>query len=433
MKKYINLSSVLVASCVFLFTQCKKTEIELVGSASKANFSYAQSVGSFTLPYPYKVTFTDSSSEAFLYQWNFGDNSAFSAEKNPVHYYKAGGTYYVTLTTVGTYGNNSTTKVISVTDACQYDIFNKLTGCSTAEWTWSDDDDAIKFIAGDGTTVLSSNSAAECQMDDVYKFSSNGTFSYESNGQTLIQSSGTCSNPLPNTSEFNVSVMPGIAPKINLGSLASGLNGNPFLGTTDQVDGNSYEVRSFSANTLTIRGALTNQPGNYIEVKLKKVEPLTLDGIKNILTGGSSRSWVLDPAGGANSIVVGTEGNPSEYYGGGPLEPNCQVDDVYTFSISNSLNYNSGGSTFNGGNISPNYNCGDDRSFTTSYEYGAVVGGVEGLAQIKLPNIPPANFIGTTDVPTENLYRIIEITPTRMVLRAGTGAGVVFQFKFVRQ
>jgi hypothetical protein len=50
-----------------------------------------------------------------------------------------------------------------------------------------------------------------------------------------------------------------------------------------------------------------------------------------------------------------------------------------------------------------------------------------------LPNVPPANFIGTTDVPTENLYRIIEITPTRMVLRAGTGAGVVFQFKFVRQ
>jgi hypothetical protein len=50
-----------------------------------------------------------------------------------------------------------------------------------------------------------------------------------------------------------------------------------------------------------------------------------------------------------------------------------------------------------------------------------------------LPQAPPANFIGTTDVPTENLYRIIEITPTRMVLRAGNGSGTVFQFKFVRQ
>lgn len=432
MKKYINLSSVLIASCVLMFTQCKKTEIELVGSASKANFSYAQSAGSFTLPYPYKVTFTDSSSEAFLYQWNFGDNSAFSAEKNPVHYYKAGGTYYVTLTTVGTYGNNSITKVISVSDACQYDVFSKLTSCSTAEWTWSDDDDAIKNIAGDGVTVLSSSAATECQLDDVFKFSANGTFAYESNGQTYNQSSGNCGNPFANTSTFSMMVTPGIAPRIILGDLASGVSGNPFLGTTDQVDGNSYEVRSFTVNTITLRAALTNQPGNYVEIKLKKVEPLTLDGIKNILTGGSSRSWVLNSTAGANSVIVGTEGNPGEYYGGGPLA-DCQVDDVYTFSVSNSLNYNSGGSTFNGGNISPNYNCGNDRSFTTSYEYGAVVGGVEGLAQIKLPNVPPANFIGTTDVPTENLYRIIEITPTRMVLRAGTGAGVVFQFKFVRQ
>ena len=45
---------------------------------------------------------------------------------------------------------------------------------------------------------------------------------------------------------------------------------------------------------------------------------------------------------------------------------------------------------------------------------------------------PANNFIGTTDVP-ENFYRIIEITPNRMTLRAGSGSGVVFQFKFVRQ
>ena len=171
-----------------------------------------------------------------------------------------------------------------------------------------------------------------------------------------------------------------------------------------------------------------------IEIKLRKNEPLTLADIKNILTGGSSKSWKLDPAPGANSIVVGTEGNPSEYYGGGPLEPNCQVDDIYTFTTSDVINYNANGSTFNGGNISPNYNCGSDRSYSNiAYTFGAVTGGVAGLATLQLPQAPPAVFIGTTDVPAENVYRIIDITPNRLIIRAGNGSGVVFQFRFIPQ
>jgi hypothetical protein len=106
---------------------------------------------------------------------------------------------------------------------------------------------------------------------------------------------------------------------------------------------------------------------------------------------------------------------------------------VYTFSSADNLNYNANGSTFNGGNIAPNYNCGADRSFTVNYVFGPITGGATGLAAIQLPSAPPANFIGTTDVPTENYYRIIEITPTRLLLRAGNGSGTVFQYKFVRQ
>jgi hypothetical protein len=207
----------------------------------------------------------------------------------------------------------------------------------------------------------------------------------------------------------------------------------PFIGTTNQVENNKYEVRSFSATTLILRATLSNAGGKIIEIKMKKRQDLTIDDIKDILTGGNSRSWKLDATAGANPIVVGTEGNPTEYFPGGPLEPNCQVDDVYTFSSSNNLNYNANGSTFNGGNISPNYNCGADRSFSTAFTFGPIVGGATGLAQIQLPLGTPANFIGTTDVPNENLYRIIEITPTRMLLRAGNGSGTIFQFKFVRQ
>jgi hypothetical protein len=81
--------------------------------------------------------------------------------------------------------------------------------------------------------------------------------------------------------------------------------------------------------------------------------------------------------------------------------------------------------------IAPNYNCGSDRSYTVAYTFGATTGGVAGLATITMPQAPPTIFIGTTDVPSENIYRIIEISPTKLLLRAGNGSGTVFQFKFI--
>jgi hypothetical protein len=129
---------------------------------------------------------------------------------------------------------------------------------------------------------------------------------------------------------------------------------------------------------------------------------------------------------------VGTEANPALYFAGGPLDGNCQTDDVYTFTTSDKLNYNANGATFNGGNISPNYNCGADRSYNNiAFTFTATTGGVAGVATIQLPQAPPTIFIGTTDVPSENVYRIIDITPTKMTLRAGNGSGTVFQFKFI--
>ena len=60
----------------------------------------------------------------------------------------------------------------------------------------------------------------------------------------------------------------------------------------------------------------------------------------------TAKSWKLDPADGANAIIVGTEANPGEYFGGGALA-DCQKDDVYTFSQALKLTYNANGSTFN--------------------------------------------------------------------------------------
>lgn len=147
----------------------------------------------------------------------------------------------------------------------------------------------------------------------------------------------------------------------------------------------------------------------------------------------TAHSWKLDPNSAA-PIIVGTENNPAEYFGGGSLAA-CQADDVYTFAFANNeftLTYNANGATFNAGNVQPNYACGADRSYTNViFTYSTVVSGA-GLASITLPGVPPSMFIGVTDVSSNN-YRIISISATEMVLRSGKANETVHQFRFVAQ
>ena len=147
-----------------------------------------------------------------------------------------------------------------------------------------------------------------------------------------------------------------------------------------------------------------------------------------------AKTWKLDPNPTANAVIVGTEGNPGQYYPGGPLAA-CQIDDTYKFNFSSNvftLVYNAAGSTFNGGNIAPNYSCAADLSYNTPFVFTPTADGA-GIATITLPGFnPPARFIGTTDV-TSNNYRIISISATNMVLRAGKKDETTFQFKFIAQ
>ncbi len=116
---------------------------------------------------------------------------------------------------------------------------------------------------------------------------------------------------------------------------------------------------------------------------------------------------------------------------GGGLD-NCQLDDVYTFSSDLKLTYNANGATFNAGNISPNYTCATDRSYSNvAINFNpAVPAGSAGIASITVPGAVPDRFIGVTDVSSNN-YRIISISDTEMVLRSGTASETVHQFKFV--
>ena len=267
MKKYIKRLPLFLIACSLVLVQCKKEPdtLGLTGSASKADFTFAIKPLQDTLPFAYDVQFTNASQDAFQYQWNFGDNTALSPEKNPTHTYKVGGDYNVNLVSVGSNGSNSITKRIFVIDACQNEFFNNLTGCSNNfVWTWTSDADAIKVLSPDGSQVFFSGPAAGCQVDDLYKFSADGTFTYDANGQTFDAQAGfSCQPQKANAPKYKVVAKPGQLPQIILNPLATG-NGRPFIGTTDLVDSNMYKVQNYTATTLTLRATLKGIPERFI-------------------------------------------------------------------------------------------------------------------------------------------------------------------------
>lgn len=155
--------------------------------------------------------------------------------------------------------------------------------------------------------------------------------------------------------------------------------------------------------------------------------------VKQLLTGSGSKTWMLDNSVEA-PIVVGTEGKPDEYYQGakaGEL-PACQADDEYTFSSANVYTYNAQAETYVAAKAATTAPpapavpaaCSASRSGTSEFTFGPATG--EGYAMLELKNA--GAFIGVTDAP-DLTYRIIDITATTMVIRAGKPSGTVFQMK----
>lgn len=236
------------------------------------------------------------------------------------------------------------------------------------------------------------------------------------------------------TASFTLAPVPG---KVNTYALQSNSQ-NAFGYQWDKGNGSFTKGNALDTAYFPLKGTYKVQlrafgRGGY-DTAFQMVT-VTVDDILNNPTFQmlTAKSWVLNPAAGANAIIVGTEGNPAQYFGGGALA-DCQKDDVYTFTTGLKLNYNSGGSTFNAGNIVPNFTCGNDRSYSNvsfTFDPRPPAAGA-GIASITLPGAVLPNFIGVTDVSSNN-YRIISISATSLVLRSGTTTETVHQFKFIPQ
>ena len=96
MKKIFAL--LLLAVAAVCFTGCDTQPI--------ASFTFEGTQLSFAWDAYYEVKFTNLSSDAKSYSWDFGDGE-YSSEKNPTHYYYHSGTYTVTLKAFSKKGNSS--------------------------------------------------------------------------------------------------------------------------------------------------------------------------------------------------------------------------------------------------------------------------------------------------------------------------------------
>ncbi|MHC1753918.1 MAG: PGF-pre-PGF domain-containing protein [Methanosarcina sp.] len=89
---------------------CTVSGEELELEMPVANFSSSVTKGYV----PLTVQFTDSSQNAVGWNWNFGDGTNNSTEKNPIHTYSAAGTYSVNLIASNANGTNSKLATITV-------------------------------------------------------------------------------------------------------------------------------------------------------------------------------------------------------------------------------------------------------------------------------------------------------------------------------
>lgn len=165
--------------------------------------------------------------------------------------------------------------------------------------------------------------------------------------------------------------------------------------------------------------------GNGFSPKQNVVVPDAGTIIKQLLTGSTSKTWKLDAAATATITVGPNDGDVKQYYPGGPPNslPACQADDEFTFSSANVFTYNAGAETFVAGNPG---SCQAPRSGTSNFTFGSTT---SGLAQFVFAKT--GTFIGVTDAP-DLTYRIMSITATNMVLRAGAAnASPVFEMKLI--
>lgn len=149
-----------------------------------------------TACFTYATVFTDQSTSALSWSWNFGDGSPLAGTASPVYTYPAAGNYNAALTVTNSFGcTNTVTQVVAVkpvpvaafsgTTEClgQATVFSDQTTGSPVSWSWD---------FGDAT-------AAGTTQNPAHTYTAAGSYNV-----TLIASGGSgCSDTISNTITVN--------------------------------------------------------------------------------------------------------------------------------------------------------------------------------------------------------------------------------------
>ncbi len=213
-----NVLSVLALS-IILFG-CSKDTPTPAAPSPIADFSYTGA----NITVPAVVQFTNNSTNAISYSWDFGDGGT-STTTNPSHNYTAGGVFSVKLIATGSGGSNTITKSVTLISAA----------APTASFTWTKSSttapSTVTFTStvtnatsylwnfGDGSTDNSANPVHTYTTGNTYTVSltvtgAGGSTTY-SKGVTIL---------VPTTLQITVS---------NGSSLASGVSVKLFSSSND--------------------------------------------------------------------------------------------------------------------------------------------------------------------------------------------------------
>jgi len=132
------------------------------------------------------VSFTNVSTNADSYMWDFGDGNT-STEENPTHTFTDDGSYNVILTASNADGSSTASETIIISVNSSFGV-NTLFGEESKTWKLAPIAGALKVGNGIGgsnfwANTLEDVTARACGFDDTYSFNKEGIFEYNANGE----------------------------------------------------------------------------------------------------------------------------------------------------------------------------------------------------------------------------------------------------------
>ncbi|MEM6964665.1 MAG: PKD domain-containing protein, partial [Bacteroidota bacterium] len=234
-----------------------QTSMIVVETVPTAGFDVDESGGVYS--------FTNNSTGANSYSWDFGDGSLPSTDMNPTHTYTTDGTYTVTLTATNDCGSVTTTKTITFTTAPTVAfIADVISGC--APLTVNFTDQSVGTVNSWLWEIPGATPVSSADQNPTFTFDTPGTYDV-----TLTVTNTTGSYPLTQTAMIVVGDVPTAAFDVmQSGSVYSftnnSTNGDTYLwdfGDGSMTSAAMNPTHSYALNgTYTVQLITTNDCGS---------------------------------------------------------------------------------------------------------------------------------------------------------------------------